>query len=186
MLLPTLPVTYEFMTSTIYRTIVSGPDPDTPLQRRNKSPYGPLHKVTIRADALTSEEEALYRFYCARRGGWEAFSMFDPSVDKLWCDEYLGTETGLVGTWDLKGKNTTGHVITVGGVANTDFTIGDGTGTNGQDQLIFAPIPVGIIKAEFTGCLYIPACVFAVKGLDRKRFAYALWTMGIDILEVPS
>ena len=186
MLLPSLPVTYDFLITTIYQTAVSGPNADMPLQRRNKSPYGPLHKVTIRANALTAEEEALYRFYCARRGGWEAFAMFDPSIGKLWCDEFLGTGAGVIDTFDLKGKNSSGHVITVDDIETVDYSVSAGTGTDGQDQIVFNAAPTGIIKAEFTGCLYIPACVFATKGLDRKRFEFALWTIGIDILEVPS
>lgn len=186
LLFPSLPISLDNMPiSPIYDIRSLGPTDSGFVQRRNKTPFGALHHFTMKSKGLSIAEEAeLYEFYCDRRGGVDAFQLFDPGESKLWTDIYLGTGDGNVTDYAIKASGTSGVTLTVAGVVNNDWTLQEAGGMDGQDVARFNVAPTGMIKAKLTGRRYFPYVVFIQKGLDRQRLSYALRTAGLEMQEV--
>jgi hypothetical protein len=107
---------------------------------------------------LTDAEAATLRaFYDARQGQWESFTFFD-FASRNWtaleCDE---EGTGTLTTFTIPGKTTSAQIVYVDGVleAGANWAIGVGTGTEGEDQIVFdgghEPASGSIVTITFTG-----------------------------------
>lgn len=191
-LFPDISPGYEYQPLVTYNTLRLGPTDGDFIQRRRKR-LSPLHSFKLQWRALTAAQESqLYDFYVARYGPWEAFQFFDFDAGKKWAVN-VGTGTGAQTTWDLLGKDLTSVVIMVAGVTKTlsvDYNLGDGTGTDGQDTVIFIaghlPAAEAAITATWTGKRYFANMIFEDDNLERTKFEYAIYRTGLTIREVSS
>jgi len=186
-LYPTLPVKLPISIIPRYRVDMIGPDDSNYIQALNRSPLGALHRITIEHQLLLSESNTLMQFHAANRGPWARFQMYDPRAltARLWPDIYLGAADGVTDTFALRAKSSANISITVAGIANTDWTLSAGTGTDDQDEIVFDPIPAaGAIKAELTGIRYFPFCIFLGEELDPREIERGIYSVMVNIQEV--
>lgn len=185
---PTLPITLPSPPpDPNYRVERIGPADNNYIQALNRSPLGALHTITIRHNLLMSELNTLRQFFAANKGPWARFTMYDPRelATVLWPDIYLGAADGVENTFALKAKSASDISITVGGVANTNWTLSVGTGVDAQDEIVFNPIPAaGAIKAELKGIRYFPFCTFVNEKLGAIEVERGVYEVTVDIQEV--
>ena len=135
-------------------------------QRAGKQLY-PQIDVTVVFNSLPDHDDVmiLWDYYNARKGSLESFFIFDPRLHgAVYPDHagyYIATADGVLGTFDIPGRSTSGHAIYIDGnlqTLTTDYTISTGTGADSADQVVFVSTPTagGIITCDFTGILRIP------------------------------
>lgn len=185
---PNISPSYDYIVTPQFKTLKLGPTDGDFIQRRRKRTT-PLYRFTLKYDRLlATEEKTLYDFYLSRYGAWEAFAFFD--FDTIaYTGVSLGTGTGAATQFQMKARNTTGTTIYVDAIAKalgTDYTIGSGTGTDGQDKVTFTVAPGNglAVTADYTGQKYSANCTFEADNMDMAMFQYNLYRTGLVIIEV--
>jgi len=162
--------------------------------------------------------QTLFAFYCARSGGFEAFNVFDfiprawsgesvgtgDGAENTFnagaknISDYTVYVDGEAKKEDVAGSPDIAFVNTDDmGFQNTDdsaweksgdYTISAGTGTDGQDQILFspdrAPAVGAVITIDFTGQKHFTSCVFTEDNMSLAHFSNALFSTGLDIQQV--
>jgi hypothetical protein len=160
------------------------------LQRRKKR-TSPLHEFVMKWKTLTaSEERQLWDFYYARSGGFEAFAFFD-FASRSYTSQNIGTGDGVQTTFDAGAKNISNYTVYVDGNQKTEgthYNVSSGTGTDGQDQIVFTagnePGNGEAVTLDYTGNKYYSTCVFTQDSLDSSNFITVLHTIGLSVMEV--
>jgi len=88
----------------------------------------------------------IWSFFRAHRGRGVPFILFDirgidlTPVGRVWDDLLVGVGDGSRSTWDTPTKGATSHSATVGGVAETHYTltVGGADDGSGGDKIVFA------------------------------------------------
>ncbi len=157
----------EFLTDRL------GPSDGNYTQRRSRSSSG-LMTARLRYGLLTSvDERVLVDFCAARQGGYDNFIFFDFAA-RAYPTTALGTGDGATTIWTLGARDVTDETISFDGVDNGLFayTVGNRTGADGQDQIIFSPnTPTAtvVMTIAYTGKKYFSSCVFENQGLLTTR-----------------
>lgn len=187
-LFPDMSPSYDYIVTPQFKTLKLGPTDGDFVQRRRKRTT-PLYRFTLKYDRLSAtEEKALYDFYLARYGSWEAFAFFDFDT-RAYAGVSLGTGNGAATQFQMKARKTTNRTIYVNAIAKTegtDYTIGSETGTDGQDKVTFTVAPGNglAVTADYTGQKYFSNCTFEADNMDMAMFQYNLYRTGLVIIEV--
>jgi hypothetical protein len=121
------------------------------------------HQWTINLSLLTpTQERTLREFYIARQGRAEQFYFFHPYSSMQYTDVSVDeTPNGILDTFTIPGHTTSSVTVYVDDMEEnpSHYTIEVGTGTNGEDQIVF-------------GASYIPAngTEVTVDFTGRRRF----------------
>jgi len=143
---------HKALTGTETRTATSGKEWRRRAWPRNKQSFEMSWSQLSDADCAT-----LRAFYDARGGNWESFTFFD-FVSRVWTD--LGVDeaaTGSLDTFTIPAKSTSAHTVYVGGesIDSEYWTIGSGTGDEGEDQIVFdeghEPAEGAAVNVDCTG-----------------------------------
>lgn len=171
-----------------YATIVNTFGGDNYREEVRRSLHAfPMRRVGIKASNMFRDEvKVLWDFYTARRGAYEAFHFFLPTLD-YWTGEFVAVQT-IPGTttFDLPGMSVDEPTLIVydDGVI-TAITFSGGTGENGADQVIFAPAPVlgSIITADIYGQLRMKMR-FKDDKLTKGMIELLLYQYKLELMEV--
>jgi hypothetical protein len=178
---------YPLTISPRFSTISTGMD--SGAEERTAKWLFPKYDVAVKYDALSATDaQTLWNFYLARKGGYEAFYIFDlsliASVTKSHVDQYVGTGDGTTTIFDIPGRSTSGQTIAIDAsdIDPGDYTILVGGGSSEADRVEFdnAPDAGAIITASFSGYLRIRVC-FAQDSMDQALFITNLYTMGLEM-----
>lgn len=142
---------------------------------------GPLkYNWITKADLQT-----LWEFYQARAGAFGEFNFFFPNSHS-WIDMYVGTGNGSQTVWNLPCKSSSGRILKVDGVQQTegvDYTVSGGGGLDGADQLTMLSTPsTGVyITLNFTGILKV-RLTYAEDKLTAEEYYNRLVKHGIKFV----
>lgn len=141
-----------------FQTLRSNTEKGVPY-RRQKWTYPQRYVRLGLKYLLGTDVDTAWDFFLARKGSFEKFTWFLP-VSDTYTKENVGQGDGSSTTFDIMGKDISSYTVYVDGATQTegggaDYTIGDGTGTDGRDQIIFnsAPSNGGRIEITYTGTL---------------------------------
>lgn len=147
----------------------------------------PARRVGITAaNLLRTEIKDLWDFYVARKGAWEAFHFFLPTMD-YWTGELAAIQT-VAGTltFDIPSMDTDApSLIVYDDGTPTAITFSGSTGENGADQVIFggAPAVGSIITADLYGKLRMKMR-FAEDKLTKSMIELLLYKYKVELMEV--
>ena len=159
-------------------------------QRRQKSLYPRFNVPNLKFKGLSgSEVQTLWDFYMARKGAFEAFYFFDPSINASivtsYDDLYVGTGDGTTDIFDLPGKSTSAQTVYVDGEEGV-YSILTGGGDGSADRVDFTTAPAlgTSISCDFTGQLRIH-CRFEHDKMSKEIFIRALHRVGVSLKGLP-
>ena len=162
-------------------------DGDYSMRRRRRA--NGLYSAILTYTSKTAEDErSLVDFFDARYGGWDSFIFFD-FISRVYPVMSLGTADGWQKVWTLEARDVSVETIYFDGVDNDlfSYTIGNRTGVNGQDQIIFSTAPTDtiVLTIGYSGKKYLPICVFDEDKLETALTNWARNSLGtITILQV--
>ena len=178
---------YPLTVTPRFKTITSGMDSGSD-ERTAKWLY-PKYDVAVRYESLSATEvQTLWDFYLARKGGYEAFYVYDLSllatVTKTHTTQYMGTGDATTTTFDVPGRSTSSHDVFVDAVeiADADYTVLTGGGSSSADRIQFdtAPAAGEILTVSFAGYLRMRVC-FAQDQMDFNLFMINLFSTGVEM-----
>jgi len=179
--IPTLPASITAQWKTIISQFDSGRE-----QRRQKW-VQPRFNMSLLYNLLEETDiRALWTFYMARKGSWEAFNVYD-WLSATWTDLYIGTGDGTTLIFDIPGKTTSSQSIYLdGALQSSGYSILTGGGSDNADRVSFtvAPTVNQIITCTITGYLRI-TCRFAEDKMSREVFEAALYRTGLELTGLP-
>jgi len=147
-------------------------------QRRQKITF-PVFDAVITYGKLTSAEaQTIYDFFMARKGGYEAFYLYDlsllASVSRSQSGLYVGTGDASTEVFDIPGRSTSSVSVYLDGVEQTlttDYVLLTGGGESAADRIDFVSPPSSgeVITVDFTGYLRMRV-VFAEDAMSMALF----------------
>lgn len=163
-----------------WKTIIAAMDSGVE-QRRQKWTF-PKYDIKLSFAVLSASEiQAIWNFFVARHGSFEAFYFY--TYDALaWTGCYIGVGDGATQTFDIPGKGTSAQTIYVDGASTVAVTILTGGGAESSDRVTFtiAPAAGAILSCDFTGYMRI-RCRFKEDTIDRSHLQHTLYTTGIEL-----
>lgn len=149
-------------------------------QRKQKWLY-PKRNITLKhAYVSKTNARAIWNFYNARKGSYEAFNYFVPFAD-AYTSEYIGTGDATTTAFNLPSKDISTRTVYVDGssIAATITTAG---GADGADLITFGTPPADgtRITISFTGRLKV-RCRFTEDNLSFDQLYNDLVTIGIRL-----
>lgn len=105
-----------------------------------------------RMENAATKANALYAFFCARKGRAEAFVIFDFDAARSYTDVRVGIATAAQTVIDLPSRDATSVTVKLNGVTKTG-TFAALAGANGGDRFTLDVAATGgeVITASFTG-----------------------------------
>lgn len=186
-----IPENESYKVAQAFKTLKLGLTDGDFLQRRRRR-VNPLHTITMFFKPLLEAEiQTLWEFYKARFGSYEAFVFFDFKIFP-YTSVAIGTGTGGALTCQLGAKEVSSLTVYVNGVSTvlgTDYSFAsDGSGTNGQDKIVFLvghyPTAGAAITAGYRGKKYFPYMIFQDDVMSRDNFVALLYQTGLTVVEV--
>lgn len=182
----TVSAQYEYEEIIEFLTLQLGPTDGDFIQRRAKRTR-PLRSFVLKYNAISKADiQTLYEFFIARKGRWEAFALF--SFDSLPHTAIsIGTGDGATADWNAIGKEISLLTAKVDGIS-VGASIEVGTGTDGQDKIIFSATPADgvVLTADWTGRRYYTDCLFTEDTMSLVRFTDTLYRTGLVIKQMSS
>jgi hypothetical protein len=172
-----------------FHTLELGPTDGDFIQSRSKRD-DPLYTFILTFTTMqASDVQTLYEFYFSMKGKYGRFAFFSFDNRFPYTNINIGTGDASTVQFNLLAKSTSSRVVKVAGTTKTegtDYTFGEGLGTDGQDRITFAVAPAAgtAITASYTGRKYYSNCKFQDDKMSRKLFTYKLYSTGLVIQEV--
>jgi len=153
----TIPVQYSYDVAPIKNNIVTPIRSGADLVIRRWADRGSRWRFGLSYRIGTGSSDTISQFYVDRDGEYERFDFAD-FEERTYTGVTLGTGDGSRKVFDIPGDGISAYTVYDDGVAMTegatdDYTVGDGTGVNGCDQIIFnsAPTDAHELTIDFTG-----------------------------------
>lgn len=145
----------------------------------------PKYDIVLQYNPLTEARfQALWSFYQARKGAYEAFHIVYFESMKFDTPQYAGVGDGNTKTFDIPGLTTSGQSVYAAGllVDPGDYSIVSGGGAAGSDRVTFTVAPAlgSAIGCCFTGYLR-SRNRFAEDKMTKQHFEKALYTTGLSL-----
>ncbi len=138
-----------------YKTVITPFDTGAEFRRR-KWKYPRRHIEATFSNLSRENYDLLADFLYSKYGSYAAFYLFD-YLPRKWYKEFVGYGDGTLTTFTLPGKeiDQTTIEVFIGGTLTTDYTFSQGTGPNGEDEIVFttAPATNSLIESSFIGRL---------------------------------
>lgn len=160
-------------------------------QRRLKQEF-PKFDVRVTYDGFLTKAEmdVLWNFYLARKGGYEAFYIYDMAdvlnvTSTSYTDLYVGTGDGSTATFDIPGRSTSSQTLYIDGVEDETAAFLTGGGDSSSDRVTptSAPAAGEVISVDFTGIMRYRVRFGLDKGLSRELFETVYYRAGgIDLV----
>jgi len=184
---PSIDFLYPLRFVTRGKTFVSGLESGRVLRRKLWT--DPFYAISGQHNLSAADLATLENFFRETAQGMLVdFCLADP-LSRSWTDVYVGTGDGSATVFDLPFKNSTSYTVYNAGVAKTgggtDYTFGDGTGTDGRDKVTWnsAPTDGNRISFDATGNRAW-AVIFASDELPWERSQYDRDTVSVSFVEV--
>jgi len=180
---PTTPVPkFPITVKQVWNTIVTPFDSGTE-QRRQKQAF-PKYDIELLFDILSKTEfAALWNFYTARRGSYEAFYFYTIPATEDFDGLYVDVGNGSTTIFDLPGKSTSAQSIYLDNVLQTTgYSILTGGGAENADRVSFTSAPTAgqVITCDFTGYQRIH-CRFESDEIAKEMFSVQLYRTGLKL-----
>jgi len=184
---PSISFLYPLKITTRAATFVSSLESGKVLRRKLWT--DPFYVISGEHNLSTADMATLENFFRETAQGMLVdFCLADP-LSRAWTDVYVGTGDGTTTVFDLPFKNATSRTVYNAAVAKTgggtDYTFGDGTGTDGRDKITWnsAPTTGNRLSLDATGNRAW-AVIFASDDLPWERSQYGRDTVRVTFLEV--
>ena len=184
---PSISFLYPLKIATRAATFVSSLESGKVLRRKLWT--DPFYTISGEHNLSTTDMATLENFFRETAQGMLVdFCLADP-LSRAWTDVYVGTGDGSTKVFDLPMKNATSRTVYNAAVAKTgggtDYTLGDGSGTDGRDKITWnsAPTAGNRISLDATGNRAW-ATIFASDDLPWERSQYNRDTVRVTFFEV--
>jgi hypothetical protein len=183
---PETPYPQEMDIEIEWKTIVAGLGSGSE-QRKQKWTF-PKYNVRIPYSSKSLDDpemQTLWDFYLARKGPFEAFYIYDFTLDVTmdYNAQYVGVGDGSTTIFDIPGRSTSAQAIYFDEVDQAaGWSILTGGGASSSDRVSFSSAPAAgvIISCDFTGYLRM-RCRFADDRLSRDSFLGIAFGFGIKL-----
>jgi len=153
----TIPVQYSYDVAPIKNNIVTPIRSGADLVIRRWADLGSRWRFGLSYRIGAGSSDTISQFYVDRDGEYERFDFAD-FEERTYTGVIFATADGSRTTFDLPADGISSYTVYDNAVAQTegatdDYTVGDGTGVNGCDQIIFnsAPTDAHELTIDFTG-----------------------------------
>lgn len=184
---PSIDFLYPLRIATRSKTYISSLESGKIMRRKLWT--DPFYTIIGEHNLTAANLATLENFFRETAEGMvNSFTLTDP-LERSWEDVYVGTGDGSTTVFDLPMKNSSSYTVYDAGSSQTgggtDYTFGDGTGTDGRDKITFnsAPTDGNRISLDATGNRTW-AVIFGSDDFEFSRSQYGRDTVRVTFIEV--